>query len=188
QFDRDHAAALADREDAAIVDHRIGVDVGKLANRGGDAGARQRVLPDNLTVFITISGKLARRETGDEGRLGEGRRRGAEHTGQLERAGARPAGLAILRIERIKLAVLAQHIDIVASDGRGAAQWSARLHHPDLVAGRGVERGDVAGAVGRIDAPAVIGDAAAEQGLAGAALAADLMRPDFLAVLDVEGA
>ena len=33
QLDRDHAAALADREDAAIVDHRIGVDVGKRADR-----------------------------------------------------------------------------------------------------------------------------------------------------------
>ena len=66
QLDRDHPAALADREDPAIVDHRIGVDVGKGADDGRDAGPRQRVLPDDLAVLVAIGGELARRIAGDE--------------------------------------------------------------------------------------------------------------------------
>ena len=88
QLDRDHAPALADREDPAIVDHRIGVDVGKVADDGRDAGPRQRVLPDHLAVLVAIGGELARRIAGDQRALREGGGGAAEHAGQLERARA----------------------------------------------------------------------------------------------------
>ena len=109
QLDRDHAAALADREDAAIVDHRIGVDVGKRADDGRDAGPRQRVLPDHLAVLVAIGGELARRDSRRRASICAKAGAALPNTpASSNEPDAAPAGLAVLGVERVELAVLAK--------------------------------------------------------------------------------
>src|SRR3982750_1944051 len=54
ELERDHAPALPDRENLAVVDHRIGIDVRQRRDARTDAGALQRVLPDLAPVLVTI--------------------------------------------------------------------------------------------------------------------------------------
>ncbi|PAV67953.1 hypothetical protein WR25_02895 [Diploscapter pachys] len=162
EIEADHTAALADREDTAVVDHRIGVDVRQARHRRRDRGARQRIAPQDAAVFVAIGVEFAAREAGDDRALAGGRCRDAEHALRFQRAGLRPLHLAVVLIDREDLVVLAQHIDRTIGQRRRAAQRAAGLGAPDFLAVRSVERDHVAQAVGGENAAALDAGTAAE--------------------------
>ena len=60
QIERNHTPTLANCDDLATVDHRVGVNVVERRHGGADAGPLKCVLPDHSTVFVTIGVQLAR--------------------------------------------------------------------------------------------------------------------------------
>ena len=137
----------------------------------------------DLAVLVAIGGELARGEAGDEGRLGEGGGGGAEHAGELERAGRLPARLAVGGVERVELAVLGEHPDIVVADGRrlraaGRPGLTIQTWLPVAASSAATSPAPLVD----VEPAIVVADAAAVERLALAVLAADLMLPDWAPV------
>ena len=188
QLERDHPAALAERDYLPVGDHRVGVDVGQRGDAGADAGPLQRILPDLPPILVAVGVELAGREAGDHRPLADRGRCRTEHTGDFQRRRLRPVSRAVAFLERVDLIVLADHIDGALSYARGAAQRPAGTHLPhDPACGR-VERGDIAEAVGRDDAAVGERDAAAVQGILVPAIGGRLAGPDLGSVAAIERA
>ena len=111
----------------------------------------------DAAILVAIGVELARREAGDDRALRDGRRGDAEHA---LRSRALPDCVPAISpsawLSANSWLSWRHHIDVVVGDRRRAAQRAARAWRAtDLAAVRRVERGDVADAVGRIDAAIV---------------------------------
>ena len=187
-IERDHASALADGNDLAVVDHRVGIDVVERRDARPDTGALKGVLPDHPAVLVTVGVEFARGEAGDHSPLADCGRGRSEYARDLEGRRLRPVGRPVGFLERVDLIVLAHDVDGVIDDGRSAAERAARPDLPDQAAVAVIERSHVAKAVGRVDAAFVIGDSAAvERGLV-SLVGGSLARPQGAAGACVEGA
>src|SRR5689334_725921 len=161
ELHRDHAPPLANGKDLAVVDDRVGINVGKRGHGRADAGTLESVLPDHSAVLVAISIELTRGETCNDGPLTGGGRGRSENASHFERCRLRPIGRTVGLLERVNLIVLAHHVYGAIGHGGSAAQGSAGTDLPQDSTSTDVDRSDVSDAVGRVDQAIVVSDAAA---------------------------
>src|SRR3546814_14105306 len=77
EFNRSHAATLADGENAALIDRGRSIYVGKHRHRGCDTRSSKRILPHRTAVLDAPGADSARRIAVDTGITRNSRLRGA---------------------------------------------------------------------------------------------------------------
>ena len=177
QFIGGHAAPLPQRVDAAVVDDRVGVDVGQHADAGGQRCARQGIGPQLAPVFITIGDELPGGIACDHRALAGGGGGDAEHAFLAQTGAFIPDRLAVFGIQRVDFVVLRHHEHRTEGHRRRAAQRAGGLDLPDFLAGSGIQRRHQTEAGGDIDLAVIVTGAAAEDGVLGVAGDGEAVRP-----------
>ena len=177
---------MTQRVNAALVDDRIGIDIGQRSHLGGYVGAGQRIGPQHAAVLIPIGVEFARAIARNDRTLPCGGRGNTKDARSCRGGGFVPLDGAIRCVDGVELVVLRHHVDGAELHRRRPTQRASRRNIPNLVPGGSIQGHNLTRAVGRIYPAVGIAGPSAECGRFEVLRYTGVMRPDLGTRIGVE--